>query len=501
MNKKLIYFIIAFVSSVAVAATTIQYGTFKISGGNLILGNQTASTVPYIDGSNIVQSSSTTPTELGFVHGATSSLCGINQSCTLTNKSLSGSSNTFTSIPLSSAVTGTLPVANGGTGQSSFTDGQVMIGNTATGLLSKANLTAGSNVTITNGNGSISIASTASGAAPLWSYVSQSSTLNPAVLGDYYLLSGASFTITLPTAVSVAGQGVVFRHNGTSLSQAYTLNTTSAQTINGVASGSYILQTNGETLQLVSDGSNWQIVNHITVTPWVDAGVMNPTSTSAYIFTITSSSVTAGAVYTNNSQNYYVTLTIASLTTLTASGTGAPLSSGTLTKVSGTGPATIAFSAVASSVPTKGTATITADHNWWRRVGNNMECRMEFTSTAAGTASAGTGDYLFWPLGSFNANLAIDTTALTAFGGAAIGAALPNPTNIVGNGWQRASTSTGGAASVSVYDSTKIRFFAISANQGITGGNVGAIGSALSSLASTSTYQATYSIPIVGWQP
>ncbi len=45
----------------------------------------------------------------------------------------------------------------------SITDGQLLIGNTATGLFTKATLTAGSNVTITNGNGSISIAASGGG--------------------------------------------------------------------------------------------------------------------------------------------------------------------------------------------------------------------------------------------------------------------------------------------------------------------------------------------------
>jgi hypothetical protein len=53
----------------------------------------------------------------------------------------------------------TIGVAYGGTGQTSYTDGQLLIGNTAGGL-SKATLTAGTGVTITNGNGSITINST-----------------------------------------------------------------------------------------------------------------------------------------------------------------------------------------------------------------------------------------------------------------------------------------------------------------------------------------------------
>ncbi len=55
-------------------------------------------------------------------------------------------------------VTGTLPVANGGTGQSVFADGQLLIGNTATGSLTKSVLSAGTGISIVNGNGSITIA-------------------------------------------------------------------------------------------------------------------------------------------------------------------------------------------------------------------------------------------------------------------------------------------------------------------------------------------------------
>jgi hypothetical protein len=49
-------------------------------------------------------------------------------------------------------------VAQGGTGQTSYTDGELLIGNTSGNTLSKTTLTAGSGITVTNGNGSITVA-------------------------------------------------------------------------------------------------------------------------------------------------------------------------------------------------------------------------------------------------------------------------------------------------------------------------------------------------------
>ena len=66
---------------------------------------------------------------------------------------------------------------------------------------------------------------------------------------------------------------------------------------------------------------------------------------TTYTFTVTSANATAGATYTNNTQTFTVTHTIVGETSLVATGTGAPTSSGTLTKSGGTGDATITFSA------------------------------------------------------------------------------------------------------------------------------------------------------------
>ena len=52
---------------------------------------------------------------------------------------------------------GTLAVGHGGTGQTSYTNGELLIGNTTGNTLAKATLTAGTGITITNGAGSITI--------------------------------------------------------------------------------------------------------------------------------------------------------------------------------------------------------------------------------------------------------------------------------------------------------------------------------------------------------
>lgn len=62
-----------------------------------------------------------------------------------------------------SIISGAVAVANGGTGQTSFTDGQLLIGNSTGNTLTKATLTAGSGITVTNAAGSITIAASGGG--------------------------------------------------------------------------------------------------------------------------------------------------------------------------------------------------------------------------------------------------------------------------------------------------------------------------------------------------
>ena len=86
---------------------------------------------------------------------------------TVTSVDASGGSTgmVFTGGPITTSGTltlsGTLNVVNGGTGQTSYTDGQLLIGNTTGNTLTKATLTAGTAISITNGAGSITITNTA----------------------------------------------------------------------------------------------------------------------------------------------------------------------------------------------------------------------------------------------------------------------------------------------------------------------------------------------------
>ena len=89
--------------------------------------------------------------------------------------------------------------------------------------------------------------------------------------------------------------------------------------------------------------------NTITVNgPYTNSSTNFPNGSLNYVFTVISANATAGATYTNNGQTFTVTSTIVAGTTLVTTGTGTPLTSGTLTKASGTGDATITFSSVAT---------------------------------------------------------------------------------------------------------------------------------------------------------
>lgn len=99
----------------------------------------------------------------------------------------------------SGAVTlaGTLAPASGGTGQTTYTNGQLLIGNSTGNTLTKATLTAGTGISITNGAGAITITSLVG--QPVVNIVTGTSQI--AVSGNqYYLKNVATTTVTLPSS-------------------------------------------------------------------------------------------------------------------------------------------------------------------------------------------------------------------------------------------------------------------------------------------------------------
>jgi hypothetical protein len=177
-----------------------------VTDGNIIVG----------DGTNwVAESGATARTSLGLGSIATQA----SSSVTITGGSITGITD--------------LAVADGGTGEGSYTDGELLIGNTTGNTLTKATLTAGSGISVTNGSGSITIASTAAGGfSDMQAFTSTGTWTNPGsvtkvkvtVVGGGGQGGGASVTkggggggggaaievITIPTSpvsVTVGGQG------------------------------------------------------------------------------------------------------------------------------------------------------------------------------------------------------------------------------------------------------------------------------------------------------
>ena len=132
-------------NSTDVTLATVANNYLSLSGQAI-----TAGTVPLSLGGTGATSASAARTALGV------DAAGTDNSTDVTLASVTGN---YLSIDGQAITAGTVPVSLGGSGQTTYTNGQLLIGNSTGNTLSKATLTEGSNITITNGNGSITIAS------------------------------------------------------------------------------------------------------------------------------------------------------------------------------------------------------------------------------------------------------------------------------------------------------------------------------------------------------
>jgi len=116
----------------------------------------------------------------------------------------------FTGGPITTSGTltlsGTLNVANGGTGQTSYTNGQLLIGNTTGSTLTKATLTAGTAISIVNGPGSISITNTAPD--QIVSLTGAGTTVVTGTYPSFTITSNDAFVGTVTSVNLTAGTGI-----------------------------------------------------------------------------------------------------------------------------------------------------------------------------------------------------------------------------------------------------------------------------------------------------
>lgn len=147
-------------------------------------------------------------------------------------KGVTGADPAFGAVDLTTDVTGTLPVGNGGTGVADPTDHSLLVGSgagamTELGVASNgqipigstgadpvlATLTEGANITITNGAGSITIAASGGGGGGItWNEVTGTS--QAAAVDNGYICNNAGLvTVTLPSTIAV-GESVAITGKG-----------------------------------------------------------------------------------------------------------------------------------------------------------------------------------------------------------------------------------------------------------------------------------------------
>jgi hypothetical protein len=108
-------------------------------------------------------------------------------------------------------------------------------------------------------------------------------------VNDYLVdVTGNTVTVTLPTSVGIDGKNYVVKNSGSGV---VTVSTTSGQTIDG--SSSKTLRTN-DSIEIVSDGSNWNIVGGI-------GSVVSSTTTK--------SGIVSNSTFTGSPLNYQVLFT------------------------------------------------------------------------------------------------------------------------------------------------------------------------------------------------
>lgn len=214
--------------------------------GDLIVSNGTDNVRLAVGANNyVLAADSSTATGLAWVAVSPGGVSSVTASAPLAS---SGGSTPDISL------TGTVPVANGGTGQTSYTDGELLIGNSTGNTLSKATLTAGSNVTITNGPGSITIAASGGGGSSTLTISNKTSayTVVAGDLGTIINCTANTFTVSLDLAATLgSGFNCWIWNTGTGV---IIIDPNGSETIDG--NTTFVLR-RGQGTQIICNGTNF----------------------------------------------------------------------------------------------------------------------------------------------------------------------------------------------------------------------------------------------------
>ncbi|MGZ3782065.1 MAG: beta strand repeat-containing protein, partial [Pseudobdellovibrionaceae bacterium] len=211
--------------------------------------------------------------------GLGTELTGVNSLSTtgFLKRTGAGAYSTSSSISLSSDISGTLPVANGGTGQTTYTDGQLLIGNSTGNTLTKSTLTAGTGISITNGSGAITIANTGlTGTSSFSGDVSGTASTT-----SVDKIKGTAVSATAPTS----GQFLVY--NGTtqyapvSLSGDATISTAGALTLKNTGTAGTYTKVTTDAQGRVTSGTTLS-ASDIPSLDWTKITTGKPTTLSGY---------------------------------------------------------------------------------------------------------------------------------------------------------------------------------------------------------------------------
>lgn len=340
---------------------------------------------------------------------ANTTIVGTDAAQTLTNKTISGASNTISNISLTSSVTGTLPIGNGGTGQTTASAAFDALSPLAgKGSLLTRTVSGHTSLSVgTDGNVLVADSSQASGLK--WSQISGVKN---------YISNGATESATTTGWATYNDGSSATPVDGTGGSPTITFSASPSTPLRGV--NSFILTKGGSTSRrgegvsydFTVDEADKAKPLSISFDYKVFSGTYADGDMTVYIYDVTNSQVIQPSGYSilnmsgsavqkaefqtnSNSTSYRLIFHIASTSAVDYQMQFDNIVVGPI--VTTIGPAVSdwqSYSLTIGAVTTPPTpGTVQNNTARWRRVGDSMEIEYNYNQTGAG--SAGSGNYLF----------------------------------------------------------------------------------------------------------